>query len=106
LSPAAKGKVERPYHWLQDRIVRTRVIEKITAIDDIRAVLKEALNRYNNHQVHSTIGEVPSIRFDKARKTGNNLFRPFTLPKSYTSTKDAFCLREKRTVNEYQKVQF
>ena len=23
LSPAAKGKVERPYHWLQDHLVRT-----------------------------------------------------------------------------------
>jgi len=25
LSPQAKGKVERPYRWLQDRIVRTCV---------------------------------------------------------------------------------
>ena len=103
-SPAAKGKVERPYRWLQDRIVRTCAIEKITAIDDVRAVLKEELNRYNNHQVHSTTGEVPSIRFDKARKEGNSLFRPFALPKPYTSTKDVFCLREKRTVNGYRKI--
>ncbi|MFC1902525.1 hypothetical protein ACFLX4_00445 [Chloroflexota bacterium] len=64
LSPQAKGKIERPYRWLQDRIVRTCAIEKLTAIDDVRAVLKEELNRYNNHQVHSTTGEVPSIRFD------------------------------------------
>ena len=104
LSPAAKGKVERPYRWLQDRIVRTCAIEKITAIDDVRAVLKEELNRYNNHQVHSTTGEVPSIRFDKARKEGNSLFRPFALPKLYTSTKDVFCLQEKRTVNGYRKI--
>jgi hypothetical protein len=39
LSPAAKGKAERPF---------------------------------------------PSIRFEKARKEGNSLFRPFTLPKPYT----------------------
>ena len=104
LSAQAKGKVERPYRWLQDRIVRTCAIEGITAIDDARAVLKQELNRYNNHQVHSTTGEVPSIRFDKARKEGKSLFRPFALPKPYTSTKDVFCLREKRTVNGYRKI--
>ncbi len=104
LSPQAKGKVERPYRWLQDRIVRTCAIERLTAIDDVRAVLKEELNRYNNHQVHSTTGEVPSIRFDKARKDGNSLFRPFALPKPYTSAKDVFCLRETRTVNGYRKI--
>ena len=104
LSPAAKGKIERPYRWLQDRIVRTCAIEKLTAIDDVRAVLKAELDRYNNHQVHSTTGEVPSIRFARARKEGNSLFRPFALPKPYTSTKDVFCLREKRTVNGYRKI--
>ena len=104
LSPQAKGKVERPYRWLQDRIVRTCAIEKLTTINEVRAVLKEEVNRYNNHQVHSTTGEVPSIRFDKARKEGNSLFRPFALPKPYASTKDIFCLREKRMVNGYRRI--
>jgi len=104
LSPQAKGKVERPYRWLQDRVVRTCAIEKLTAIDDVRAVLKAELDRYNNHQVHSTTGEVPSIRFERARKEGNTLFRPFVLPKPYTSTKDVFCLREKRMVNGYRRI--
>ena len=104
LSAQAKGKVERPYRWLQDRVVRTCAIEGITTIDDARAVLKEELNRYNNHQVHSTTGEVPSIRFDKARKEGRSLFRPFALPKPYTSTKDVFCLRDTRRVNGYRKI--
>ena len=56
LSPEAKGKVGRPHRWLQDRIVRTCAIEKITAIEEIRAVLKDEVDRYNNHQVHSTTG--------------------------------------------------
>jgi hypothetical protein len=106
LSPEAKGKVERPYRWLQDRIVRTCAIEKLATIEEVRAVLKEELNRYNNHQVHSTTGEVPSIRFEKARKEGNSLFRPFALPKPYASTKDVFCLRETRMVNGYRKISF
>jgi len=104
LSPQAKGKVERPYRWLQDRIVRTCAIEKLSTIKEVRAVLKEELDRYNNHQVHSTTGEIPSIRFEKARKEGNSLFRPLALPKPYTSAKDVFCLREKRTVNGYRKI--
>jgi hypothetical protein len=104
LSPQAKGKVERPYRWLQDRIVRICAIEKLTTIEEVRAVLKEEVDRYNNHQVHSTTGEIPSIRFEKARKEGNSLFRPFVLPKPYTSNKDIFCLREKRTVNGYRKI--
>ena len=104
LSAQAKGKVERPYRWLQDRIVRTCAIEQITAIDDARAVLKEELDRYNNHQVHSTTGEIPSIRFDKARKEGKSLFRPFALPHPYTSAKDVFCLRDTRRVNGYRKI--
>ena len=104
LSPQAKGKIERPYRWLQDHIVRTCAIEKITAVDDARGVLKEELNRYNNHQVNSTTGEVPSIRFDKARKEGKSLFRPFALPNPYTSVKDIFCLRETRRVNGYSKI--
>lgn len=104
LSPQAKGKVERPYRWLQDRIVRTCAIEKLTTIDEARNVLKEEVDRYNNHQVHSTTGEIPGIRFEKARKEGNSLFRPFALPKPYISAKDVFCLREKRIVNGYRRI--
>ncbi|MCL4459826.1 MAG: hypothetical protein M1136_01830 [Chloroflexi bacterium] len=104
LSPQAKGRVERPYRWLQDRIVRTCAIEKLTTIEEVRPVLKEEVDRYNNHQVHSTTGEIPSIRFEKARKEGNSLFRPFVLPKPYTSPKDVFCLRERRMVNGYRRI--
>ena len=104
LSAQAKGKVERPYRWLQDRIVRTCALEHITAIEDGRVVLKEELDRYNNHQVHSTTGEIPRIRFANALTAGNSLFRPFALPKPYTTPKDVFCLRETRIVNGYCRI--
>ena len=104
LSAQAKGKIERPYRWLQDRIVRTCALEHITAIADGRVVLKEELDRYNNHQVHSTTGEIPRIRFANAQAAGSNLFRPLSLPKPYTSPKDVFCLRETRVVNGYRRV--
>ena len=104
LSPQAKGKIERPYRWLQDRIARTCALENITTIEECRTVLKEEVNRYNNHQVHSTTGEIPAIRFEKARQEGNSLFRPFILPKPYTSIKDVFCVRVKRMVNGYRRI--
>ena len=104
LSPQAKGKVERPYRWLQDRIVRTCALEKLTSIDDVRAVLRDEVDRYNNHQVHSTTKEVPSVRFHKAIASKNTLFRRFSLPKPYTSPKDVFCLRESRRVNAYRRI--
>ena len=104
LSPQAKGKVERPYRWLQDRIVRTSVYENLSSLEDVRSVLKSEVQRYNNHQVHSTTGEIPNIRFDKARSEGNSLFRKFALPKPYTSPLDVFCLRTTRTVNGYRRI--
>ena len=80
LSAQAKGKVERPYRWLQDRIVRTCAIEKITTVNDARVVLREELDRYNNHQVHSTTGEIPSIRFEKAKEMGGACSDPSRCP--------------------------
>ena len=104
LSPQAKGKVERPYRWLQDRIVRTCALEEISAVEDVRSVLKEEVDRYNYHQVHSTTREIPNIRFRRAKEDGNSLFRPFSLPKPYTSPNDVFCLRETRVVNGYRRI--
>lgn len=104
LSPQAKGKIERPYRWLQDRIVRTCALEKLSTLAEVRNVLHDELNRYNNHQVHSTTHEIPAIRFENARKSGASLFRPFSLPKPYVSAKDIFCIRTIRTVNAYRRI--
>jgi hypothetical protein len=106
LSPQAKGKIERPYRWLQDRIVRKCALEKLSTIDEARTVLREELTRYNDRQVHSTTGEIPSIRFDKALKEANTLFRPFAIPRPYNSRKDLFCLVERRTTDGYGNVSF
>lgn len=104
LSPQAKGKVERPYRWLQDRVVRTCAMERLSSLEEVRGIVRDEVERYNNHQVHSTTGEIPNIRFDKARQKGNSLFRPFSIPKPYSSTKDVFCLRTTRMVDGYRKI--
>jgi hypothetical protein len=104
LSPQAKGKIERPFRWLQDRIVRTCALEGISSCEDARMVLRAEVERYNHHQIHSTTGEIPAIRFEKAITSGNSLFRPFSLPKPYSSLKDVFCLHTRRTLNGYRKI--
>lgn len=104
LSPQAKGKIERPYRWLQDRIVRTCIYDNLSTIDEARNALKDEVNRYNNHQVHSTTKEIPAIRFMNAQKSGNNLFRKFSVPKPFSSPLDIFCLRETRVVNAYRRI--
>ena len=104
LSPQAKGKIERPYRWLQDRIVRTCIYENLSTIDEARKALKDEVNRYNNHQVHSTTKEIPSVRFMRAQKSGNSLFRKFSVPKPFSSPLDIFCLRETRMVNAYRRI--
>jgi hypothetical protein len=104
LSPQAKGKIERPCRWMQDRIVRTCALENIREVAEAREVLHEERDRYNNHQVHSTTGEIPALRFARALSSGNSLFRPFSVPKPYSSPEDIFCLRETRITNGYGRI--
>jgi len=104
LSPQARGKIERPYRWQQDRIVRTCVREEIRTIEEAEKVLESEVTRYNYRQVHSTTGEIPIIRFERAVKEKKSLFREFMIPSPYESVKDIFCLRVKRKVDPYHKI--
>ena len=104
LSPQAKGKIERPYSWLQDRLIRTCAREHITDIRYAQRVLTQEVYRYNNRQVHSTTREIPSVRLQRAFNDNKSLFREFAIKPPYHSTKDIFCLRINRTVNSYRKI--
>jgi hypothetical protein len=106
LSPQAKGKAERPYRWLQDRVVRTCARENLRTVAQVREVLQYEIRRYNEHQVHSVTREVPALRFEKAIREGRTLFRPFKVPSPFQSTKDLFCLREERVTDAYRKISF
>jgi len=103
-SPQAKGKVERPYRWLQDRIVRTCIYDNLATKAEARNALRAEVHRYNNQQTHSTTGEIPNLRFERARREGNSLFRKLVIPKPYAGPQDVFCLREKRMVNAYRRI--
>lgn len=104
LSPQAKGKIERPYQWLQDRLVRTCVRENVSDIRQAQTILNQEIRRYNYRQVHSTTQEVPYFRLQKALKEGTSLFREFKVQPPYQSVKDIFCLRLGRAVDHYRRV--
>ena len=104
LSPQARGKIERPYGWLQDHLIRTCVREDVTHIQQAQKILNQELQRYNYHQVHSTTQQIPYLRFQKALKEKQSLFREFKTTPPFQSVKDIFCLRMKRTVDSYRRV--
>jgi len=107
MSPEAKGKIERPYKWLQDRIVRRSARQGAGTIDEVRQILYDEVDRYNNRQVHSTTKEIPSKRFKKAVEDNRSCFKPFNIHRAsppVISTKDIFCLRAQRKVNGYGRI--
>ena len=104
LSPQAKGKIERPYGWLQDRLIRTCVREDVTQIKPAQQILRQEVYRYNYRQIHSTTQEIPYFRFQRALKEKRSLFREFKIPPPFQSPKDIFCLRMDRIVNPYRQI--
>jgi hypothetical protein len=104
LSPQAKGKIERPYRWIQDRLVRTCYRERISDLNQAQLVLNSLIQKYNYQWIHSTTGEIPYLRFQRVLKENKSLFREFRIRPPYKSTKDIFCLRADRMVNYYRKV--
>ena len=104
LSPQAKGKIERPYRWIQDRLVRTCARENISDIHQAQLILNNLIQKYNYQMVHSTTEEIPYIRFQRALREKKSLFREFTIRSPFKSTKDIFCLRVDRMVNSYRKI--
>jgi len=104
LSPQAKGKVERPYRWIQDRLVRTCYRDNIRDIKEAQLILNHLVQKYNYRIVHSTTGEIPYIRFQRAIREKRSLFREFRIIPPFLSSKDIFCLRVERMVNPYRKV--
>ena len=103
LSAQAKGKIERPYRWIQDHLVRICARDNIKTIVSANQVLFREVYLYNYKWVHSTTKEIPFIRYQRALKE-NSVLRPFMIPPPYQSIKDIFALRENRIVDGYSSV--
>jgi len=104
LSPQAKGKIERPYRWIQDHLVRTCVREDVSDIAAANQILYKEVHEYNYKRIHSTTGEIPARRFEQALREKRSLFRAFKIPPPFQSAKDLFCFRIQRTTDAYRRV--
>jgi hypothetical protein len=104
LSAQAKGKIERPYRWIQDHLVRTCARDNITQLRQGQTVLNQEVHNYNQRWVHSTTREIPAIRFEKAIRAKQSLFRPFHIKPPYKNIKDIFCLRLERVADAYRNI--
>lgn len=106
LSPQAKGKVERPFRWIQDHLVRICDRENISSIAQANQVLFKEIHEYNHKRIHSTTQEIPILRYQRALKEKISVLRKFIVPPPYQSIKDIFCFRADRIVNAYRTVSF
>jgi hypothetical protein len=95
-----------PYAWLGGR----------TGSSEVREMLGVGRTRFFDlfHGLTARIasksipppGEISRIPFSQAVNEGSSLFRPFALPKLWTSPKHVFCLRESRLGNGYRRSLF
>ena len=104
LSPQAKGKIERPYGWLQDHLIRTCIRENVKDINHANRILNWEWDRYNYHQLHTTTREIPSKRFNSALMTKKSLFHSWAIPRPFLSYKDIFAIRIERYIDGYSSV--
>jgi hypothetical protein len=104
LSPQAKGKIERPYGWLQDHLVRTCIRDNVKDIAHAQRILNYERDQYNYRRIHSTTREIPNRRFNSALEAKKSLFRTWSIPKPFLSYKDIFALRIQRFVDNYLSV--
>lgn len=104
LSPQAKGKIERPYRWLQDHLVRICARENIKDIRGARSILAQEVYQYNHKRIHSTTLEIPYLRFQRALKDKKSMFRSFVIKPPFQSIRDIFCIRLSRTVDPYRRI--
>ena len=85
-SPQAKGRIERVFGTLQDRLVKEMRLARISTKDQANQFLEEFLPRYNE-------------RFSKVAKKEKDLHRP--LPQGI-DLREIFCIKATRTItNDY-----
>jgi transposase InsO family protein len=95
--PQGKGKVERIFRFLQDRLLKEMAQKKITTVKEANGELKRFVRWYNTRWVHGTTGEIPETRLKK-----NIAFRP--LPKG-KDLAQILCLKFARVVKSDNTVQ-
>ncbi len=82
-SPQAKGRIERAFGTLQDRLLKEMRLANIRTKDQANRFLEEFLPRYNE-------------RFAKVARKDGDLHRPLA---KHINLKEIFCIKATRTIN-------
>ena len=78
--------------------------DHVATITQANQVLFREVYEYNYKRVHSTTGEIPYLRYQRAIRQKKDVFRKFSVPPPYKSIKDIFCFRMDRTVDAYRSI--
>ena len=89
-SPQAKGRIERSFQTLQERLVVELRLANASTLDEANAVLKNFIKRYND-------------RFAVPPADNTSAFRPVP---SHLRLEHIFCWKELRTLNPGYTIQF
>jgi len=103
-SSNAKGKIERPFRYLQDRLVRRMAKEEVRDMFHAQAILDEEVEFYNFSKVHSTTKEIPCDRFNRSHEEKRSVARPFNAKGQ--DYRDVFCLHYTRSVDKFGRISY
>lgn len=88
--PQGKGKIERIFRFMQDRLLNEMALAKVRTISQANKYLKKWVEWYNSCHLHSSTKQIPNERY-----LAGNTFRP--LPGD-SDLDQIFCLKYERTV--------
>jgi hypothetical protein len=95
--PQGKGKIERLFRFIQERVVSQFARQRITDLEQANLKLWEWVDWYHVHHVNRTTTVTPKKRFDPAG------FTP--LPRA-VDLDDIFCFQHTRTVDKCNSFSF
>jgi hypothetical protein len=72
----AKGKIERRFGYLQNRLVSVFTHEKVRDYERANQLLAEQIDFYNQHQVCRTTGLTPNEAWERAQKEQRSRIQP------------------------------
>lgn len=91
----SKGKVEKPFDYLQRRLPAECERYKVKTVKDAMPILADIVHFYDTKRVHMETDEIPLERWNRAIKDGRSKLRP--IPEN-TDLDAVFSLHFQRTV--------
>jgi putative transposase len=95
--PQGKGKIERIFRFIQERVISQFEKKKVNCLDDANTLLWEWIDWYNEKHINRTTGQTPKKRFDP---------KGFTPLPGRINLDDIFCFKDTRKVDSCNSFSF